>query len=71
MVRDAWQGKGVGKRLLGQLIEIGRREGIRRIFGHILAGNQTMQKVCLQLGFQLKHDAREGEVRAELHIGTE
>jgi acetyltransferase len=71
LIRDDWQGLGAGTRLLSQLIEIGRRERIHKIYAHILADNQTMQSVCQQLGFSLSYDAEAREVRAELQVIVE
>ncbi|MGE3315182.1 MAG: GNAT family N-acetyltransferase, partial [Planctomycetaceae bacterium] len=71
IVSDAWQGKGIGTVLLRQLIEIGRRERIRRIFGNILSENVRMLDVCRELGFQLHFDAAEREMRADLSLAGE
>ena len=39
VVSDECQGQGLGTRLLSLLVEIGRKEGLERIFGHILPEN--------------------------------
>jgi acetyltransferase len=68
LVADAWQRRGIGTELLGDLVEIGRREGMRRIVGDILETNSGMLHVSRRLGFDLHHDADTGAVRAELEI---
>ena len=64
LVADPWQGRGVGRELLGRLIEVGAREKIARIYADILAANLRMQRLCARLGFTLGA-ADGGIVRAE------
>jgi acetyltransferase len=65
LVSDAYQGLGLGKELVGRLLEIARAEKIERVTASILPENQVMQNVCRNLGFRLTFDAAEGVVRAE------
>ncbi len=51
VVADTWQHRGIGTALLSSLIAIGRREGVERIYGSVLADNQPMLKACARLGF--------------------
>jgi acetyltransferase len=51
LVADPWQGRGVGTLLLARLLEVGRREGMRRIEADILETNLRMQRLCARLGF--------------------
>lgn len=69
LVADAWQRRGLGTALLGDLVKIGRREGMRRIVGDILESNTGMLRVSRRLSFTLHHDAAAGAVRAELELG--
>jgi len=55
VVADAWQGKGVGRRMLERLIEVAQRRGLKRMAGQVLASNQPMLALCTKLGFEL-HD---------------
>ena len=64
IVSDPWQGRGLGTLLVEQLIDIGRREKIQRITGHIMSDNWPMQALCKHLGFHIRHDAIEDEARA-------
>jgi acetyltransferase len=57
VVADAWQGRGIGRRLLGKLVEVARRHGIKRLYGDILAMNRPMLELARKLGFTLgRHD---------------
>jgi acetyltransferase len=58
VVADAWQGKGLGRRMLERLIEVARWRKLRSMEGHILAGNQPMLGLCKKLGFEIS-DHRE------------
>jgi RimJ/RimL family protein N-acetyltransferase len=57
VISDAWQRQGLGAEMLKRLIDIGKREKIRRIIGHILPENHAMQHVCRKAGFKVEHDA--------------
>jgi acetyltransferase len=69
LVADAHQGQGLGTLLLGQLVQIGRAEGITRIFGEIAPGNATMQAISRKLGFKLERELEDPTVRAVLQLG--
>ena len=69
LVADASQGEGLGSELLRRLIEIGRREGLRRITADIAPGNAAMQAICQRLGFHLQGEASEPTVEAVLELG--
>lgn len=53
LVEDRWQARGLGTALLEHLVDVARREGVRRLVGHLLARNAVMQKLCLRLGFRV------------------
>ncbi len=55
LVSDAYQKQGLGTELLGQLLRIGRDEGIERVMAEILHENGAMQRVCRKQGFQLRN----------------
>ncbi len=55
LVSDAYQKQGLGTELLGQLLRIGRDEGIERVTAEILHENGAMQRVCRKQGFQLRN----------------
>ena len=68
LVSDPWQGKGLGSELLKLLVQIGRKERLLRIVGHISAENTTMKTVSEQVGFSLHFDKAEGEWKAEIKL---
>lgn len=68
VVSDAWQGHGLGTRLLEVLTQIGHAENLSRITGIILPDNQAMLNVCRRVGFHLRHNVQEGEFEAEFPL---
>jgi acetyltransferase len=56
VISDAWHRLGLGAEMLKRLIEVGKKEKIRQVIGHILAENHAMQHVCRKTGFKLKPD---------------
>jgi RimJ/RimL family protein N-acetyltransferase len=64
VISDDWQGKGLGAKLLGELVAIGRVEGLERIVGYILPENYVMQRICRKLGFTLRYDRFEDAMEA-------
>jgi acetyltransferase len=70
LVADAWQKRGLGRLLLEQLIEIGRREGVRRIEGPLLSDNHDMAQLCRDLGFRLEVDFSDRTVLASLELAA-
>ncbi len=55
VVSDPWQHQGIGTKLLQQLVEVGRAEGLKRIAGQVLAENGAMLRTCERVGFRLRH----------------
>ncbi len=68
VISDDWQGKGLGTKLLGDLVAIGRTEGLERIVGYILPENYVMQHICRKLGFALRYDDSEEAFEAEFEL---
>jgi acetyltransferase len=50
---DAWQGMGLGARLLSSLVQLARPSGVRRLFGSTLTENTAMLRLGRRLGFKL------------------
>jgi acetyltransferase len=67
LVADSWQGRGVGRELLGRLIDVGRGEKLARLHADILGANVRMQRLCSTLGFVLD-DESSGVVCAEREL---
>jgi acetyltransferase len=57
VIADAWQGLGIGKRLLARLIDCARSSGIRNIYGDLLAGNNAMLNLARAHGFRHERHA--------------
>lgn len=68
LISDPWQGKGFGSELLKLLVQIGRKEGLRRITGHISPENTTMKSVSEQVGFSLHFNREADEWFAEINL---
>ncbi len=64
LISDAWQGKGIGTKLLRRLVQIARHEKLRRVFGIIAQDNPAMKSVSERAGFTLRQDA-DGDWLAE------
>lgn len=54
MVKDKWQNKGIGTKLMQKLLDVARLEKIERIQAEMLDENFQMQKLCKHFGFTLK-----------------
>jgi len=57
LVRDSWQGKGIGAELLERCLKIARRRNIEKVWGIVLPENTQMLKLGRKLGFKIKKDA--------------
>jgi acetyltransferase len=68
VISDDWQGRGLGTKLLRDLLEIGLTEGLERLVGHILPENYVMQRICRKLGFELRYDSSQDAFRAEIEL---
>jgi len=54
VVADPFQGAGLGSELLRRLIDVGRREKVKRLWADILADNSKMRRLCESLGFKIQ-----------------
>jgi acetyltransferase len=68
LVSDRFQRRGIGTLLLSRLLEVARAEGLSRITAEILFDNRPMQRILKELGFHLRRDTEEMDVRAELDL---
>jgi GNAT superfamily N-acetyltransferase len=53
-VADAWQGRGLGRRLIAHLIDDARRAGVIELFGEVLAENRRMLALAREFGMRLQ-----------------
>jgi acetyltransferase len=56
VVADAWQGRGIGARLLGLLVAAARARGIARLEGEVLHENTGAIALMERLGFSSRRD---------------
>ncbi len=56
VLSDDWQGRGLGRRLLGELIAAAKRGGVRRLYGTTLSENTAMIALAQSLGFVVMID---------------
>jgi acetyltransferase len=54
LLRSDLKGRGLGWALTQMIIEYGKSEGLKRIFGQVLEENSVMLKMCRELGFEVK-----------------
>ena len=53
VIADAWQGRGIGRRLLAKLVAVAAARGVERMYGDTLASNRPMLELGRRLGFTL------------------
>jgi len=63
VLADAWQGQGLGRRLLETLLEHAESEGIREAAGVVLATNVAMLRLVRSMGFTVKPEPGDATVR--------
>ncbi len=66
LVRDDFQGRGVGTQLLTNLLSFGRDEGIRRVVAYMLPENRGMIEISEKLGFTMEREEDMVKVVKEL-----
>jgi acetyltransferase len=69
VIADAWQGRGIGRRMMEKLIAVARARGLEQIYGDVLSTNQSMLEFCRKLGFTLGRNPEDPTVtRATLEL---
>ena len=56
LLRSDLKGFGLGWKLMQLILDYGRNEGLKRIYGQVLYENTTMLRMCSELGFDLSPD---------------
>jgi acetyltransferase len=70
VIADAWQGRGIGSRMMKKLIAVARSRGLARIYGDVLSTNRPMLNFCRKLGFVPTRDHDDPTVtRVTLELG--
>lgn len=69
VVADAWQGRGIGRRMMEKLIAVARARGLNELYGDVLSTNRPMLDFCRKLGFTLGRNPDDATVtRATLPL---
>jgi len=63
VVADDWQRFGLGRRLMGALIDCARSKGYRNIVGDVLGNNPKMLRLMHGLGFEVQPHPEESALR--------
>jgi len=67
LVRSRIKGHGLGWLLMRRVIDSAREQGLRRVYGDVLAENSAMLQMCAELGFR-EEDIGSGMTRVALEI---
>ena len=54
MVKDQWQNKGLGTKLMQKIIAVAKEEKVHRIIAQMLDENFQMKQLCSRFGFTLQ-----------------
>jgi acetyltransferase len=68
VISDQWQNRGLGTKLLGEILRVARDERLARVTADILPENLEMQRVCERLGFKLHRGIESSTVEAEIAL---
>ena len=68
IVKDTWQGKGLGRILVEEMIRLARENGIKGLTADVLASNQAMLHLFEQTGLDVRTDTESGVVLVEIHF---
>lgn len=60
LVRDQWQGKGIGTALMKTLVETARQRGMGGFTASVLSDNERMLRVFHRCGYQVESELTEG-----------
>ncbi len=63
VVADAWHGKGIGSRLMEQLMRTAHARGLRRMEGEVISRNLPMLKLMARLGFTVRPSPDDPEIQ--------
>jgi len=63
VVSDAWQGHGIGYRLMQCLIDIARDRGLERMEGQVLSTNTRMLHLMKSLNFSIGRDPEDSSIK--------
>lgn len=68
VIKDKWQGLGIGSKLLDVLMEIAKKEGIKTIVASMFLDNTMMLKIFEKAGFSIQKDETKNLLIAQKKI---
>jgi len=68
LVRDDWQGLGLGKRLLKDIFAIGRDHGVSCFVSLIDANNHVMKQLIKSLDYPVTYSYRTGAAKVQIFV---
>jgi acetyltransferase len=68
MIRSDVEGRGLGFRLMTELVDYARRRGLKRLFGLVLSENRTMLRMAGELGFKVAPTEDPGLVHVSIEL---
>ena len=69
VIADAWQGRGIGRRMISKLALVARNAGLSVIYGDVLAMNRPMLELMRRMGFRLARHPDDATItRATLEL---
>jgi len=63
VIADDWHRRGLGRRMMAQLIEVARRRGLAAMIGHVMSSNRGMLELCQALGFVISDSSDDPMVK--------
>lgn len=67
-VADSWQGQGMGRKLMTELVDYACESGVKRLLGVIHRDNAPMLRLVESLGFQTTRSYEEGAFSVWIHL---
>lgn len=70
LVRSDLKGRGLGRRMLGKLVDYQRSRGTRRLVGYVLSHNNAMLRLCRDLHFDVATVGQDGVLTVSYDLQT-
>ncbi len=68
LVRDEFQGKGIGSELYRRLLDFARSEKLLRVHSNMLAENREMRAICTHLGFKFESNIEDNMMNSSMTL---
>ena len=63
VVGDAWQARGLGRRMMARLMQVAASRGVKTMMGFVAADNRVMLEMCVDLGFSIEQEPGDPQTR--------